>query len=132
MQKLKSLTPHPCLAGRQASHPIPKIRLDTNGHANLFWGRNIVPELKGLIDYVSISLNAEKGPLYTSLCSPLYGEKTYSAIFEFIRESKKYIPQVEISIVDLPSINQEACQKIAQNLGVSFRVRPYYEEKYVR
>jgi TatD DNase family protein len=35
-----------------------KVRLDTDGLANLVHGRNVLPELSGLIDSVSVSLNA--------------------------------------------------------------------------
>ena len=107
------------------------IRLDTNGTANLFWGRNILPELKGLIDFISVSLNAENAEKYNKLCRPMLGEKTYPAILEFIKEAKQSIPAVEATIVDLPGVDQEACRKVATSLGTSFRVRPYYEEKYV-
>ena len=36
-----------------------RIRLDTNGHGDLINGRSIISELKGLIDTICISLNAE-------------------------------------------------------------------------
>ena len=36
-----------------------RVRIDTDGQANLVYGRNILPELKGLVDAVSVSLNAE-------------------------------------------------------------------------
>lgn len=65
-----------------------EIRIDTNGTANLFWGRNILPELKGLIDSISISLNAENAEVYERICRPLYGQQTYEAIIDFIREAK--------------------------------------------
>ncbi|MFC1637696.1 TatD family nuclease-associated radical SAM protein, partial [Candidatus Margulisiibacteriota bacterium] len=109
-----------------------KIRIDTNGHANLFWGRNILPELKGLIDIMSISLDAENAKVYGQICASFYGEKAYPAVIDFIKEAKKYIPEVEATVVDLPVIDQKACQKIAEDLGVEFRVRSYYEETYVR
>lgn len=108
------------------------IRLDTNGHANLFWGRNIVPELKGLIDSISVSLDAENAPAYDKLCRSHYGLKAYAAIIDFIKECKKHIPEVEASVVDLPTVDKEACKKIAEELGVKFRVRTFYQEKYVR
>lgn len=111
---------------------IPIIRLDTNGHGNLFWGRNILPELKGLIDSISISLNAENAEVYQKICRPLGGVKAYQAVIDFIKEAKIYIPYVEATIVDLPTVDKAACQKIASELGVSFRVRPYYEDTYVR
>lgn len=116
--------------GPKAQRPI--IRIDTNGTANLFWGRNILPELKGLIDIMSVSLNAESAEVYDRICHPLYGARSYDAVLDFIKEAKKYIPEVEITVVDLPSVNQEACRKIAKDIGVSFRIRPYYEESYVR
>lgn len=109
-----------------------KIRIDTNGTANLFWGRNVLSELKGLIDFISVSLNAENAKVYQQICRPMFGEKTYDAIIDFIKEAKKHIPEVEATIVDLPTVDKEACRKIAEKLGVSFRVRPYYEETYVR
>lgn len=112
--------------------PRLATRLDTNGQANLFWGRNILPELKGLIDYISISLDAENKEAYERLCLPAFGEKTYAAIIEFIKEAKKYIPVVEATVVDLPVIDKEACKKIADQLGINFRIRPYYEETYIR
>ncbi|OGC09609.1 radical SAM protein [candidate division WOR-1 bacterium RIFCSPLOWO2_12_FULL_45_9] len=109
-----------------------KIRIDTNGHANLFWGKNILPELNGLIDFMSISLDAENAEVYGRICRPAFGKKAYPAVIEFIKEAKKYVPNVEASVVDLPAIDKKACEKIAQKLGVSFRVRSYYEETYVR
>lgn len=107
-----------------------RIRIDTNGEANLFYQRNILPELKGLIDSISISLNAENAEVYDKLCRSIYGKKAFNAIIEFTKESKKYIPEVEITVVDLPNIDKEACAKIAKDLGVDSRVREYYEEKY--
>src|SRR3989339_1891371 len=106
-----------------------KIRIDTNGHANLFWGRNILPELKGLIDFISISLNAQDAYIYNKLCAPTAGEKTFDYIIDFIKEAKKHIPQVEASVVGIPEgIDIEKTKKIAEKLGVSFRIRPYYED----
>jgi len=109
-----------------------KIRIDTNGHGNLFWGRNILPELKGLIDILSISLDAQNEEVYQRICRPLFGQKAYAATLEFIKLSKKYIPEVEATVVDLPSVDKKACKKIAEDLGVNFRARPYYEVTYVR
>lgn len=111
---------------------IPNIRIDTNGQANLYWGRNILPELKGLIDHLSISLDAQNAEIYQKLCQPSFGEAAYPAVIEFIKEAVKYIPIVEASVVDLPEVDKSACKKIAVSLGAKFRIRPYYEEKYLR
>jgi len=109
-----------------------KVRIDTNGHANLIYKRNIVPELKDLVDAISISLNAQNAKLYNEICRPDFGEKAFDAIIEFTKEAKKYIPSVEITVVGLPNIDVKAAKKIADELGVSFRVRTYYEQDYIR
>jgi len=107
-----------------------QIRLDTNGQANLFWGKNVLPELKGLIDVISISLNATDAQTYNSICHSRFREKAYPAVIEFIKEAKKHIPTVIATIVDLPNIDKEACLEIAKNLDVDFRIRPYYMINY--
>lgn len=108
-----------------------KVRINTNGQANLFHGRNIVPELASLVDSMTISLNAEKSETYDAICNSFFGVKAFDAVIDFIKEAKKIIPEVEISAVNLPNINIDKTKKIAEDLGVSFRVRTYYEEKYV-
>ena len=40
-------------------YPNVKIRINTNGQANLIHKRNIIPEIKPYTDSISISLNAE-------------------------------------------------------------------------
>jgi TatD DNase family protein len=111
----------------------PKIRIDTNGHANLFYQRNILPELKGLVGFMSVSLNAENSEIYDSLCNSFFGARAFPAVIAFIKEAKKYIPEVEASVVNLPELMDiEKTKKIAEELGVAFRVRSFYEEKYVR
>jgi TatD DNase family protein len=102
-----------------------KVRIDTNGHANLIYKRNVVPELAGLVDAVSISLNAQNAELYNKVSQPKFGIETYEAVKEFIREAKKYIPDVAVTVVSLPEVDIEACRKIADELGVKLRVREY-------
>jgi TatD DNase family protein len=109
-----------------------KVRVDTNGHGNLIHKKNILPELKGLVDSMSISLDADNKDVYKDICQPDFGPAAFDAIIEFIKEAKKYIPNVEASVVGLPEVNKAAAKKIADELGVSFRVRTYYEKDYVK
>jgi TatD DNase family protein len=102
-----------------------KVRIDTNGHGNLIHKRNILPELAGLVDAVSVSLNAQNSELYEKLTQPKFGAVTYDAVKEFIREAKKYIPDVTATVVSAPDVDIEACRKIAEALGAKFRVRDY-------
>ncbi len=100
-----------------------KIRINTNGHASLIAGENAVEKLKGLIDAVSISLNASTSEEYLKLCRPRTGLKTFDAVIDFIRECGKSIPDVTATVVDMPGVDVEECRKIAEDLGVKFRVR---------
>lgn len=103
------------------------IRLNTNGQGNLIWGKNIVPELAGIIDAVSISLNAKDSKQYQELCMPDAGEQAYSAILEFALECKGYIPEVTFTVVDvLSAYDIELCRDIAKKNGIGFRVRHCY------
>lgn len=107
-----------------------RVRVNTNGLANLWHKRNILPELEGLVDVVSISLNAENAEKYLSICHPPWGHPSYAALLEFVKESKKYIPEVQVSVVDISAIDVEACRAIAEKMGVEFKVRHYAPEKY--
>jgi TatD DNase family protein len=109
-----------------------RVRIDTNGHGNLIHKRNIVPELEGLVDSISISLNAQNRKVYNEVCRPGFGEDAFDAIIEFAKECKKYIPEVELTVVGIPNIDVKAAKKIADDLGISFRIRTYYEQDYVR
>lgn len=102
-----------------------RIRLDTNGHGDLINGRHIIPELQGLIDTICISLNAETAEKYEEICKPVFGEKAYPALIQFIKEAKQAIPNVQVSLVEMPGIDVEKCKKIAEELGADFRVRKY-------
>ena len=68
---------------------LPPVRINTNGHANLIHGRDVIPELKGRIDTLSISLNANNAADYTALCHPVQGEAAYQAMLDFAKEAKE-------------------------------------------
>jgi TatD DNase family protein len=104
-----------------------RIRINTDGQANLVHGRNILPELAGLVDSVSVSLNAPDSQTYVRLCSTPFGEAGFAGVCDFIREARAYIPQVVASAVTVPGVDIPACQRLAESLGVQFRVREYEE-----
>lgn len=104
---------------------VKRIRIDTDGLANLIHGRNVLPELKGIVDSVSVSLNAENEEVYARICPSPYGRRAFRAVCEFIREAKKYIPEVIATAVDLPQISPDEVKKLAESLGASFRLRKY-------
>lgn len=109
----------------KAIHPIP-IRLNTNGHGNLIFKKDMTPLLKDAIDVVSISLNAKNKEEYNALCRPVF-EDAYDEILEFARRAGKYT-KVVLSIVDiLPIEDQEECRRISKSVGADLRVRSYLD-----
>jgi TatD DNase family protein len=104
-----------------------KVRLNTNGHGNLIYNRSILPELKGLIDVVSVSLNGATAEEYFKTCHPKFGKTTFDKVLEFIKEAKQYIPKVEITSVTYPDNAIDKYEEIARQLGVDFRARIYNE-----
>ena len=108
---------------------LPPVRINTNGHANLINGRDVCPELKGRIDTLSISLNANNAADYVALCHPIQGEEAYQAMLDFAKESKTYVPHVVFTVVDKGTdpAEIEESRSIAQSLGVQLRVRAYID-----
>lgn len=105
-----------------------KIRINTNGHANRAAGRDITPELKGLVDIISISLNAKNAKEYNEICLCDYGEDGFYEMLDFAKKAKKFVPRVVLSVVDtIPREDIEACRAIAEELGVEYRVREFSE-----
>ncbi len=102
-----------------------KIRLNTNGQGDLINRRPVCLELAGLVDCVSVSLNSSTADGYEQLCNPTFEGKAYSALLTFTKQAKNFIPEVTLSIVDIPGLDVEACQKIAKDLEVNFRIRKH-------
>ena len=103
-----------------------RVRINTNGQANLIWGRNVVPEFKDFVDSISVSLNAKNAVDYVKLCRPDKGEAAFAAILDFAKECVKYIPEVWITVVDVISAHDiEICRNIADSIGAHFRIRHY-------
>lgn len=104
-----------------------KIRIDTDGLANLVHGRNILPELK-FVDIISVSLNAPDSETYQKLIKTPFGDKAFPAIVWFLKEAKKHISKVIATVVAVPGLDVKACRKLAEDeIGVAFRVREYNE-----
>ncbi len=102
-----------------------KVRVNTNGQGNLIYGRDIVPELAGLIDAVSVSLNTPDSVQYQEICQSRYGEAAYAAMLEFIRSAVHSGIQVAATVLDMPGTDLDACAEVACQLGVPLRVRHY-------
>lgn len=102
-----------------------KIRINTNGHSDLINKRNTAPEFEGCFDTVSISLNCADAKSYQAVCHCEFGEAAFDALIDFARRVKAYVPNVVLSVVrgSIPDSDIEVCQKIADSVGVTLRVR---------
>jgi TatD DNase family protein len=114
------------VAGFLKQKKVP-VRINTDGQANLVHNRNILPELAGLVDSISVSLNAPDAETYQKICCSEFGEQGYLALKNFLSEAKKHIPSVTATAVTLPGIDIDACRKVAKDLQVEFRERVYNE-----
>ena len=106
-----------------------KIRINTNGLADLIWGEPTAPKLKGLIDAVSVSLNATNKEDYFNVVRPKFGMDSYDAMLNFTKECTQYVPSVMMTVVDVVTTpeEQELSRKICEALGATLRIRPYEE-----
>ena len=112
----------------KANRPAVRIRVNTNGLADLIAGQPTAARFQRLVDTLSISLNTPDAEEYLSLCRPRFGAAAYPAMLRFAEEARKYVPDVVMTIVGEPVTSQEkqtACQAICDRLGVRLRVRPY-------
>lgn len=102
-----------------------KIRLNTNGLANLYHKRNVVPELAKVIDSVSISLNAPTAEKYQEVTRPQF-ENAYFGMLEFASLAKEAFSHTQLSIVDvLPEEEIKECQRIADERGIYLKIRKF-------
>jgi TatD DNase family protein len=99
-----------------------RVRINTNGQGNLIHRRNILPELKGKVDVLSVSLDAHDEETYDRICRPAFPH-AFPALVDFIREARTYIPDVQTTVVDAEGVDLEKCRRLTEELGVSLRVR---------
>ena len=113
-------------------YPNTIIRINTNGQANLVYKRNVLPELKGLIDKFSISLNGENEEVYNRISLPKI-EGAYTAVKDFIKEAVKEGFDTTATIVTgykNYNVDMQKCIEITKDLGAKFRERPWIENGY--
>jgi len=108
--------------------PIPaglRIRLNTNGLANAVWGRNVVPEMKGLVDAVHVSLNTADPAQWAALMRPMepWAKTGFEKVKEFIKEAARTLPETFATVVEGNEVDLEKFKALAASLGAAPRVR---------
>jgi len=104
-----------------------KIRINTNGLADLIWNEGTASKLEGLIDTVSISLNATNKEEYLKVVRPKFGIDSYDAMLKFAKDCTNYVSNVFMTVVDVVTTKEEQdiCREICRSVGATLRVRPY-------
>lgn len=116
----------------KTNYPSTKIRINTNGHANFVYKRNVIPELKGLIDEFSVSLNGATKEEYNELSQPKFDE-AYEEVKKFIKACSDENISVVASVVEGYKgrhLDLKKCEQIAKDLGAKFRVREWIVNGY--
>ena len=103
--------------------PALPVRINTNGLVFLMHPGFDVSRL-GIVDTVSVSLNADTAEEYQRVTRPIYGAQSFDSVLRFARQAKEYT-RVVFSVVDgtLSPQQLENCKKIAEETGVPLRVR---------
>lgn len=103
-----------------------KIRINTNGLADLIYGSSTAHKMEGLIDSLSISLNATNKEDYLRIVHPKFGIDSYDAMLKFTKDAVKYVPEVMMTVVDVVTSpeEQEKSREICDSLGAKLRIRP--------
>ena len=101
-----------------------KIRVNTNGLADLIHKKKKAVLLKDAIDAVSISLNAPNEEVYLEVAKPAFGIKSFDAMLSFAKDCKTCIKEVCFSVVDeITDEEIRQSQELADSLDIPLRVR---------
>ncbi len=109
-------------------HPSVPVRVNTNGLSDLVYGKPTAPFFTGVVDKVSVSLNASDAEKFLDITRNPFGLKSYRAMLDFAAACKEVVPEVVMTVVDV--IGEEevaACKKVCEENGLVLRVRPYEE-----
>ena len=114
------------------NYPNTYIKVNTNGHGNVINKKDILPELKRLVDEFSISLNAQNKELYNVLSQPKVND-AYNEMLKFAKESVTLGFKTTMSVVsgfENCDVNISECENIAKNIGADFRNREFIPNGY--
>lgn len=100
-----------------------RVRINTDGLANLVNKRNVLPEMAQYVDALSVSLNGQNEQIYNQHCDPGL-EGSFQAVLDFLSLAPKYIPDTTATAIDgLEGLDIKACEQLALERKVKFRRR---------
>jgi TatD DNase family protein len=104
-----------------------RVRVNTNGTAHLARGETaagLLEPLRGLVDELSVSLNAADAETYAELCRPVL-DGAFEAVLDFTKTAVGLGFAVTASAVALPGLDLAPVERLAAGLGARFRARTY-------
>ena len=106
-------------------YPPFTVRLNTNGLGNLINRRNIVPELRQVLDAVNVSVNAENPAVWQKIVRPQEPYKNgYISVLDFLKKcADAKFDKVVASCVENSGADPQGVRKIADALGAEFYLR---------
>ncbi|MCD4814572.1 YchF/TatD family DNA exonuclease [bacterium] len=102
-----------------------RTRVDTNGHADVIYQKDILPQCKGLIDEWSVSLNSSDEKQYDAWVRPAAGQGVYSAVQAFIGRAVQAGFPVTVTAVEMPAMDVEKLKTVCHQLGARYRGRAH-------
>ncbi len=100
-----------------------KVRVNTDGLANLAHKRNVLPELSTCVDSLSISMNGQNESVYNRHCRPGLNSSWHN-MMAFVAAAPNYINDVTATAINgLEGVNVNECEELANSLGVKFKRR---------
>lgn len=103
-----------------------KIRLNSNGLSDLINGKETAHLLEGVVDSISISLNAPDAESYQRVSRSKFGNDAFPALLKFAEDCKKYIPKIKFTVVDVITEEEiERCKKISEDINIPLRIRSW-------
>ena len=108
-------------------HPDVSTRVNSNGLGELEHGCVFAERFAGILDTISISLNASNAERYLALTQSRFGIQSFEAMLTFAEHCKPYVPNVVLTVVEKVEDAEEIalCRKICADRGLTLRVRPY-------
>lgn len=103
-----------------------KIRINTNGLVLLIHPDFELESMRGIIDTLSISLNASDSEKYYSITNSKFGLPSYNAMLNFAVNASSVVSNVVFTIVGVVDDEEvKACQNRADDLGIPLKIRSY-------
>ena len=114
----------------QAKFPPFKIRLNTNGLGNRINHREIVPDLRHVVDSVNVSVNAENEAKWLELVRPQAEyQDAYPDVLNFLQQCVEAgFEKVILSCVENTGADIQALSALAKQYGATFYKRSFLDE----